>query len=178
MILLISICDDELHKLEFVSPIEDVLKNNKIKFRTVDYRKIKKSDLQDCKKAIICGTSLADNVFLENFGKFAWVKKFNKPLLGICGGMQIIGLSFRCKLKKFRQIGLVKLRIKKNNLIKEKEIQGYNLHNYCLIVNKRDFEIISSNKCAQFIKHKEKPIYGMIFHPEVRNKKIIEDFVK
>jgi GMP synthase-like glutamine amidotransferase len=178
MILLISTCKYEFHKLEFVKPVEDILKMQGKKFKTVDYKKIKKSDLSNCKKAIICGTSLLDNEYLDNIGKFSWIKSFNKPLLGICAGMQVMGLNFRCSLKKFRQIGMMKMRLKKPFFNVGKEINGYSLHGKCLIVNKRDFGILASNRCAQIIQHKTKPFYGTLFHPEVRNKEIIENFVK
>ena len=66
MILIISICKEKLHELEFVKPIEDILKNNNAKFATKHYSKISKADLQRADKIIICGTSLKDNEYLQN----------------------------------------------------------------------------------------------------------------
>ncbi len=178
MILIISLCKHEFHELEFVQPIEDILKSQGEKFKTVHYKNLKKIDLKNCKKAIICGTSLKDDDYLQNIGKFSWIKTFDKPLLGICAGMQIIGLNYRCSLKKFKHIGLLKINLKKSFFKSPKEFSSYNLRKFCLIVNKRDFEILASNKGAQIIKHKSKHLYGTLFHPEVRNKNIIEDFIR
>ena len=180
MILLISICENELHELEFVKPIGDILRNKGIKFRIGHYKKIKQNDLNEAKKVIICGTSLQDNTFLDNIGKFSWIKTFSKPLLGICGGMQVIGLNFRCGLDKKRQIGIIKMTLKQDflGLKRRTIIDGYNLHGLCLKINRRDFETLAYNRCSQIIKHRTKPIYGLMFHPEVRNKEIIEGFVK
>jgi len=180
MILLISICENELHELEFVRPIEDILKSKKMKFRSVNYKSLKKKDLQDAKKVIICGTSFLDRDFLDNLGKFSWIKGFNKPLLGICGGMEVIGINYRCRIIKKIQIGLLKITLKGDFLgFKKRNIlEGYNLHKLALYINRRDFETIAYNKCAQIIVHRTKPVYGLMFHPEVRNKEIIEKFVK
>ena len=61
---------------------------------------------------------------------------------------------------------------------RKKEFEAYELHNYSVKPSK-DFEILAkSKKCVQAIKHKSKPIYGILFHPEVRNKWIIKRFLK
>jgi anthranilate/para-aminobenzoate synthase component II len=92
MILLISICKEKLHYYEFVKPIEDILKKSKINFFTRSYKNLKKEDLINCEKVIICGTSILDNNFIKELDKFSWVSDFEKPILGICAGFQIIGL--------------------------------------------------------------------------------------
>ena len=180
MILILSICEEELHELEFVKPIADILRKKGIKFRIGHYKKIKQNDLREAKKVIICGTSLQDNGFLENIGKFSWIKTFSKPLLGICGGMEVIALSYRCTLSKKRQIGVIKMTLKQEllGMPNRTVIDGYNLHGLYVNVNRRDFESLAYNRCSQIIKHRRRPIYGLMFHPEVRNKEIIENFVK
>ena len=50
MILIINICKEKLHFYEFVKPIEDILKKNKIKFFTRHYKKLKQGDLANAKK--------------------------------------------------------------------------------------------------------------------------------
>ena len=72
MILLINICNEKLHELEFVKPIEDILNKNNIEFKTKHYSKIIKNDLKS-DKIIICGTSLKDNDFLKNLKYFEWL---------------------------------------------------------------------------------------------------------
>ena len=42
----------------------------------------------------------------------------------------------------------------------------------------KDFIKFTKSKIPQAIKHKEKKIYGVLFHPEVRNKELILNFVK
>ena len=73
------------------------------------------ADVDDYDKIIICGTALEDNEFLKNLNKFSWLKNTDKEVLGICSGMQIIALMFGAKLTKQREIGMAKIKCKKNN---------------------------------------------------------------
>lgn len=172
MILIISICKEPFHELEFVKPIETILKKD---FKTVHYSKISDSDIQKSSKIIITGTSLKDNEFLKNIGKFEFIKTLNKPILGICAGMQIISLIFRGKLKNLTEIGYYKENFTKEFLGLAGEHEVYHLHNNYTTLPK-DFVSFTKTKTPQAIKHLSKPIYGVLFHPEVRNKKLIEEF--
>lgn len=177
MILIISTSKEKIHNLEFCKPIEDILKDHKT--RTTHYSKLTKKDLGSAKKIIIAGTSLQDNKFLENVKKFDWLKSTNKPVLGICAGFQIIGLQFGGNLKKEIEIGYYNENLKEKFLKEEGKIQVYHLHNnYITKESLKKFKIYNSGKIPQAIKHSTLPIYGTLFHPEVRNKKMILGFVE
>ncbi len=182
MILIINICKEKLHYYEFVKPIEDILKKDGIEYFTKHYKKINKRDLLKANKIIICGTSLKDNDFVENLKEFEWIKNSDKPLLGVCGGMQIIGLLFKGKLKKKQEIGFYEENFKKEFLGLKGKKQVYHLHNYYIdFCQLKDFEIFTSfadGKIPQAVRHKSKQIYGVLFHPEVRNKEMIEEFCR
>lgn len=176
MILLISICKHDLHELEFVRPIEDILKKEKIPYKIVNCNHLLEENVFGFDKIIICGTSLKDNYFLNELDKFHWIKEFKNPLLGICGGMHLIGKIFNGTLKKQQEIGLTEISLKKEffGLIGKNIV--YELHNF--YVDSKEFEIISySENCPQIIKHREKDIFGVLFHPEVRNKNLITNFI-
>ncbi|HRZ85354.1 MAG TPA: hypothetical protein P5277_01105 [Candidatus Paceibacterota bacterium] len=177
MILIISTCKDSLHELEFVKPIEDILKVNNIQFLTISYKNISDKYLSNTDKIIISGTSLADNAFLEkeNIKKFDFVKNYDKPMLGICAGAHIVGLKFGGTLKKQKQIGLIDVNFKKEFLGLSGNQEVYNLHGLYSKLN-NNFEIFAFNKCPQAFKHKTKEIYGVLFHPEVRQKELIKNF--
>ncbi len=176
-ILIINICKEKLHYYEFVKPIKDILDKNKVNCLVKHYKNIKKEDLQKSGKIIICGTSLIDNKFIKDSDKFNWIKNFDKPILGICGGMEIIGLVFGGKLKRKTEIGFYEEKFNKQFLgLKEIE-KVYHLHNYYIDFN-NEFEIFcSSRKVNQAIKHNKKQIYGALFHPEVRQKELIKNFI-
>lgn len=175
MILIIQICNRKFHYLEFVKPIEDVLKGNNIEFESIHYKMLTEELVLKAEKIIISGTSLRDNAFLEDIKKFNWIKEFDKPILGICGGMHILGLIFDSELKKQQEIGLTDINFKEKFLGMDGKKQVYELHNY--FVESKAYEVIgTSEKCIQAVKHKQKPFYGVLFHPEVRTKDLLINF--
>lgn len=177
MILVINVCSEKLHYLEFVKPVEDILKDEGIKFFTRHYEEVGKKDVEKADKVIVCGTSLRDNEFLKNIDKFSWIKDFEKPLLGICSGMQIIGLVNGEKIKKHLEIGYFYEEFDKEFLGLKGRFEVYHLHNNYIDFS-GEFEVYSKGKIPQAVKHKFKEIYGVLFHPEVRQKNMIGEFVK
>ena len=181
MILIINVCKHKLHELEFVKPIEEILTRNEIKYSTKSYKEIVKIDLQKTDKIIICGTSLKDNDFIEDIDKFEWIKEFEKPILGICGGMQILMSVFcKCGFRRLTWIGEEVVMFDEEFLgIKKGKLKTYQLHQLSMGYIKKEFKICAkSNSGIQAIKHKTKGIYGVLFHPEVRNKELISYFCR
>ena len=176
-VLLISICKEKLHELEFVRPIEDILKGNNREYFIKHYKKIRKGDLANSSHAIICGTSLQDNEYVKDISHFLWIQDYNKPVLGICAGMQIISLVFEGTLNSGAEIGFYKENFKKEFLSLNGEQEVYHLHNSHSKVPK-EFEKYTDSKIPQAIKHRAKDIYGVLFHPEVRQKELIKNFLE
>jgi len=116
---------------------------------------------------------LKDNFYLNDLDRFLWIKKYDKKLLGICAGMQILGLLYGCKIKKQRRIGLKKVNLK---IFGANISYAYFLHNFSLR-NYKNFEKINKGKDLIVFKHKKKDFYGVMFHPEARNKEVIANFV-
>jgi len=191
MILIINLCREELHELEFVKPVLDIVKASKKKYLVEHYLKIKPKVIEKADKIIICGTSLRDFDYLENKDKFSFLKKTAKPVLGICAGMQLIALAFGCEVVKGKEIGLTRVRVDKGFLGVEEigkeesnEVDVYDLHNMVVEDNeylRENFDVFASSLktgIVQAVKHKEKEIYGTLFHPEVRQKEIIKNFIE
>ncbi len=182
MILIISTCKYKLHELEFVKPIEDILKENNKKYITKNYTQLNKNDMKKADKIIICGTSLHDFSYLDHLDKFNWLNKINKPVLGICSGMQLIGMVNEGINKEKTEIGFYKEKFTKSflNIKENEELEVYHLHNNYIDFSKlNDFEICSkSGSVPQAVKHKNKPLFGILFHPEVRNKELLLSFAR
>lgn len=176
MILIITINQIPFHYFEFVKPIEDILERENIEFETINYKKIDRKKIFSYDKIIIAGTSLRDNGFLVDIRKFDWIKQYDKPILGVCGGMHILSMTYDGELQKGQEIGLNQIHFEKEFLGVSGDLEAYELHSFFAV--SKDFKIVAHSKnCPQAVVHKDKPFYGVLFHPEVRNKKIIERFV-
>jgi len=182
-LLIVNVCREKLHYFEFVKPIEDIIRKMKeeedIYFETKHYKTLKQEYIKKFDKIIICGTSLKDCEYLNNIKKFSWIKRFRGSILGICAGMQVICDIYRCKLEKNTGMGQKLIFINKSFLGIEGWKEVYELHNYSI---KRDrrlgnlFDIFSQGS-IDAIKHKKRDIYAVMFHPEVRQKDLIRNFV-
>jgi GMP synthase-like glutamine amidotransferase len=172
-ILIINTAKEPLHYNEFVLPIERILSKEKTK--VIHYLELKEKDLIKAKKIIISGTSLKDNNFLKDIEKFKFLKTIEKPVLGICAGMQIICLIFGGEQKKKKEIGFYKEDFKEEflGLIGKQEV--YHLHNNYVTLPK-GFKKFTKSKIPQAIKREN--LYGVLFHPEVRNKSVLKSFSK
>ncbi|MCK4649734.1 gamma-glutamyl-gamma-aminobutyrate hydrolase family protein [Candidatus Pacearchaeota archaeon] len=173
MILIVNVCSEKLHYYEFVKPIEDILKED---FFVKHYSELNDSDLVRADRVIICGTSLGDDSFLKDLEKFNWIKNFDKPLLGICAGFQILGLVFGGELKKKLEIGFFRETFEKEFLGLEGDVEVYHLHNNYVEFG-GEFEIFAGKSFPQAVRFRGKDFYGVLFHPEVRQKEMILRFV-
>jgi len=176
MILIIKTNKELLHDYEFVKPIEDIIKKVNFEYEIKHLKDTNKINFSKYSKIIICGTSLQDNNFLNY--DFSFLKNISIPILGICAGAQLIGLSFGGKLKKQTEIGFYKENFEKDFLGLSGICEVYHLHNFYIEFSKlKEFEVFNTGKIPQAVKHKAKPIYGVLFHPEVRNKEMIKSFL-
>jgi len=161
---------------EFVLPIVSiagVLEKCTVKH----YLEVDGKSLNCYDKIMLSGSALKDTVTLDQTARFTWLKDCGKPVLGICAGMQTIGLVFGGIVKKCREIGMTEIATSKENPLFSSTFKVYALHNYALVPS-AEFEVLAeSANCVHAIKHKHKDVYGVLFHPEVRNKDVVERFI-
>lgn len=170
MILIINTCKEKLSELEFVRPIERIAKD----FRTKNCKEIIQQDIDKADKIIITGTALKDFDYLEH--DFSWLLKTEKPVLGICAGMQIIAKEFQIPLVTFVTIGPRQVETVAENKLAKGTFNAYFLHTKTASEGFETLAMTNGKPCM--IKHPQKEIYGCIFHPEVMNEDIIERFVR
>jgi GMP synthase-like glutamine amidotransferase len=167
---------DSLGYYEFVMPILAIAQELD-ECLVKHYSEVSSKDLADCNKIILSGTALKDNVTLNEPEKFSWLKSVDKPVLGICAGMQTIGVVFGLLLTMCLEVGMTPMTTLCENPLFSATFKAYSLHNYS-VESSEDFEVLAeSPRCLQAIKHKQKPIYGVLFHPEVRNAEILKHFI-
>lgn len=136
------------------------------------------------------GIILGGGPSIENIGNCKdIIKNINVPILGICLGHQIIanvfgGETTSAEIESYAQI---ELNIERQVGIFEDigdTLKVWASHKDEVITLPDDFEILaSSSKCSiEAMKHKDKEIYGIQFHPEVqhtpRGGEIFENFYK
>jgi len=167
---------NSLFKDEFCMPIANIINQiPNFKYEIKHYSE--KINFENYDKIILSGSALKDFEYLESLNKFEFIKTTLVPILGICAGIQIIAKTYETELKKCKEIEITKTITTKQNKLFEGEFETYSIHNYSIYCPK-EFEIIAkSKKGIHGVKHKEKEIYGVLFHPEIKNKEIIEKFI-
>jgi GMP synthase-like glutamine amidotransferase len=167
---------DSLGFYEFVSPIISITEHLNSYF-VRHFSELAHDDFEKCDKIILSGTALKDQTTLKQLGKFKWIKECDKPILGICAGMQTIALVFGADLNECLEIGMSQVKTYKKNPLFSSTFKVYELHNFS-VESPVTFDILAkSKKCVEAIKHKQKRIYGVLFHPEVRNPEILQSFI-
>ncbi len=175
----LSLARDSLFKLEFVHPIRDALKDLGHCSDILHYSEVRPQDLASHDRVVLCGTALKDDGYARSLQSFAWVKGFDKPLLGICAGMQVISAVYGGSIVPGPAIGLKEIEIlQKSPLLGEPRIiEGYHLHNSSVTLPEGFRLLAGKSNSAEAFRHPTRPTFAVIFHPEVRSRWILERFV-
>ena len=88
---------DSLGFYEFVLPIVTIAKTQD-ECIIKHFLEVTNQDLSQCDRVILSGTALKDTATLSQLEKFMWLKETEKPVLGICAGMETIGVVFGMRL--------------------------------------------------------------------------------
>ena len=119
-----------------------------------------------------------------------YLQKAEVPVLGICAGHQFMARFFGGTVEpaKIPEFGKIRLtRLEENDSLFEgvpKNSIVWTSHNDEVIMLPQDFMVLAeSNSCmVQAMKHKEKTLYGLQFHPEVEHTEfgelIFKNFIK
>jgi len=179
-ILLVDLCfeKDSLSRHEFVHPIRDTLQKLGILCNILHYTEVKPQDLANHDKIILCGTGLLDNVYAEHLELFSWIKDCKKPILGICAGMQVISAVYGGSIVPNQAIGLEEIEVVRASplLGEPRQMEGYHLHNYAVTLPEGFQQVAGRTNDIEAFSHYMKPIFGVLFHPEVRNRWILDKF--
>src|SRR5271157_2623380 len=113
MILLLDLCyeKDSLSKYEFVNPVADTLRKAGTHFETLHFAEIAEDKLGKYDKIILCGTALKDNTYADRIDVFSWLMRYDRPVLGICAGMQVMSAVYGGSIVPKPAIGLERIEI-------------------------------------------------------------------
>lgn len=172
-------------KTKFFSNILNELNapNKIIKLDEINELTIKKFSGIIISGAPIILTKIDKQKYLDSF-KF--IKEIDIPILGICFGHQIIGLLFDSKINLGEEVRNKEyIEIVSNDIIFSKlENRSLFQEDHCEFINlPKEFVLLAKSPSCnnEAMKHIEKKIYGLQFHPEVsglNGKIILENFVK
>lgn len=181
MILLIDLCyrEGSLGFDEYVLPIAHIIERAGFETSSVHFRSVSPGYLRDAGAVILCGTPLADNAFLEEPGALSWVKRVGIPVLGVCAGMEVVCTIFGGVIGPCIEIGMTEIRMTSPDplLSGKPSFSAYELHTFGC-TDPGLLEILAvSDRCIQVVRDPARPVYGVMFHPEVRNEWVVERFL-
>ncbi|HMA05773.1 MAG TPA: hypothetical protein VKO45_07585 [Methanomicrobiales archaeon] len=164
---------------EFVAPVERIVRTDGETTLIRHYADISGPDLASADGVILCGTALADFGYLDGMEHFAWLPSFPRPVFGICAGMQVIAKTFGGEVRPGVAIGMAGQEVTAPDplLAGKDRFDAYELHSLS-VVPPASFRVLAvSPSGIQVIRHRERPVYGVMFHPEVRNEWLIRRFL-
>jgi GMP synthase (glutamine-hydrolysing) len=167
---------DSLAYNEFVASIASVIEPLE-KCVVKHFLEVDPSEIGNYSHIVLSGNALKDHEAVKHVDRFNWIKESDKPILGVCAGMQTTSLVFDVPLTPCLQIGMTEIKTIKENPLFQGKFSAYALHNFSIQPSEVFDVLAESSKCIQAIKHKHKKIYGVLFHPEVRNQEILRQFL-
>jgi GMP synthase-like glutamine amidotransferase len=168
---------NSLAYFEFVLPLVEIAQGIG-RCQVKHYTEVSEADFVECSHVVLSGTPLKDHTTLSEPEKFSWLKNFSKPLLGICAGMQTIAIVFGIPLIHQVEIGMTTVLTTKENPLFEGNFRAYSLHCFSVSRELDEFEVLGQSElCVQAFRHRQQPTFGVLFHPEVRNKDILKRFL-
>ena len=182
MILIITTHSKKIKILEneFLEPIKKIVKKNNFNFKISHYTNLEKTNLSNFSKIIICGTCIKDDSYFKEIDKFNKLKNTSIPIFAICSGFQIMSILYNQKVEKLKKPMIDNFNLEKvnddiilNNVILKK---AYHINKYFTHFD-NTFKIILKDKVISLVKLKNKKIYLSLFHIEVNNEVLLENFL-
>ncbi len=181
MILLIDLCyrPGSLGEDEYVRPIADIVNGCGYQSEICHFTEWERVSGANVDAVILCGTPLKDNRFAEMPECFAWIPESPVPVLGICAGMQAVILAYAGKIEENPEIGMTPVfcRVSDDPIFCENEWIAYELHRFATVPGSDFIVLANSDACIQAVRHQAGTVYGVMFHPEVRNAWVVERFL-
>ncbi len=168
--------------------ISEILNSFKVENKEIKLAYFSAETAQGASAIIISGSPLMLTELdqKEIAERYSFIKNLDVPILGICFGHQLLGVVFGSGVSR----GPEKIEGKeKINFIPDPLFNGiennseFSQHHEENITLPEGFILLGSSKTCEneAMKHKDKPIYGVQFHPEVSGepgKQLIKNFLK
>ncbi len=180
---MIVILDCGSNKVPYIEEIVDQFMD----FKTVPFLEFHPDQVPVAKGVIISGAPLLiTEIDMEKYLMAStWIKKYDKPLLGICFGHQIIGLqygAFGSKIKEDRDWQEIE-QLETDSLFSRMPTVFQMMEDHCEVISiPAGFTLLASSDASinEGMRHKDKYVFGVQFHPEVSGNMgsvLIENFI-
>lgn len=175
----------EKNNPDFTDPILKISRDFQVKEEIIhwsDYNDLEEMNSFD--GIIISASPKGDNEnFYDRLRAFRWLKSCEKPVLGICAGHQLIGVTFGAELISDQEAeeGQVKINILNDSPLFKGLPETFfaeQHHNDSVSLPFNFTLLASSEKClVQAMKHKKLPIYSVQWHAEISNPELLGNFI-
>lgn len=171
----------------YIDDIAQTIKELGVSCNVINNENLEKIDFEAFSGVIISGGLVfRKQINIPKYVKrFEFIKSINIPVLGICHGHQVIGLLYGSEIKDSPEIKkeeVIEI-ISSNDILNDvKNRTKFREEHIKYITLPNDFKLLArSSSCEnEAMKHKDKPIYGLQFHPEMSGssgKTIIKNFI-
>jgi GMP synthase (glutamine-hydrolysing) len=157
-------------------------------FKTIPFFDVTEEDTKNSHGIIFSGAPiLITEINMERYiNHVSWILDFDKPILGICFGHQLLGLLHGAMGSKMREDrDWQEIEVFVDCPLFDKLPSTFDMmEDHCESISiPGDFELVaSSDVCVnEAMKHKVKPFFGVQFHPEVSGnygRIVIENFIE
>ncbi len=180
MILIVDLCGERgsLSRFEFVHPISAIVEKYGEMAGTVHVSDLSSAAAKAADGIVLCGTAIKDHAWQGLLGELEWLRDVRTPVLGICAGSQLIAALHGGVVSPWPVIGMQATTVLEEDKVlgKERSFEAYHLHNLGHSLPPGFRLLAGTEERAEAFRHTERPIWGVLFHPEVRNERIVEAF--
>lgn len=177
MILVLDMCyrSGSLSRYEFVDPVANALRRAGAEIDIMHYGELEDPDGYD--KIVLCGTALKDRRCLDDAKRLSWIREWKRPVLGISTGAAVLCHILGGRLLRDVHIGMEDVRLTAETplLGEPRTFPAFHLHAFRPVLPPG--LMAAAEDCEAFA-GRDRPVYGLLFNPEVRNCWILERFVR
>ncbi len=166
-----------LQPLEYVAPIAYVVGGH-TGYTVKHYSDVTLEAAVKHNAVILSGTPLKDTGCLDNMDSFKWLLEYGKPVLGVCAGMQVLCMLYGSSLTDCKEIGMIDVETAGENPLFTGSFRAYAIHRRAVEPSDSFTVLARSDRCVQAVKHRNNEHYGVLFHPEVRNPGVLDNFIR
>lgn len=169
---------------EFCEPIEKILDEMNIPFKTIEFGDTLKTPMAEYRGMILSGSPRGNDIADHHQPYFKWILTCNRPIFGMCAGHHIVGRLYGAELLRSveKEVGDCYVEIDRPDPIFAGLADRFSArqnHHDSITLPEGFILLAHSEVCkVEAMKHRTRPIYTTQFHPEISNPEMIRSFIQ